>query len=69
MYIPKCNGKVERFNRMILSTIRHYICDLPHQWDSFKNALTYAYKTQAHRRTKRAPFELVLSKARNHFSI
>ena len=61
-YHPQTNGQLERFNRIILASIRHYIAEHPKDWDLFSDALTYAYNTQAHRSTSVAPFELVLSR-------
>ena len=61
-YHPQANGQVERFNRTILSALRHYVAEHPKDWDLFTDALTYAYNTQAHGSTMVAPFELVLSR-------
>ena len=61
-YDPQINGQVERFNRTILASLRHYVADHPKDWDLFSDALTYAYKTQAHESTSVAPSELVLSR-------
>ena len=61
-YHPQCNGQVERFNRTILASLRHYVGEHPKDWDLFSDALTFAYNTQAHKSTNLAPFELVLSR-------
>ena len=61
-YHPQCNGQVERFNRTLLSAIRHYVGDHPKEWDLFTDALTFAYNTQTHATTGLSPFELILSK-------
>ena len=61
-YHPQANGQVERFNRTIISALRHYTEEHPKDWDLFTDALTYAYNTQVHRTTSFAPFELVLSR-------
>ena len=61
-YHPQANGQVERFNRTIIASLRHYVNDHPKDWDLFTDALTYAYNTQRHKSTKHAPFELVLAR-------
>ena len=61
-YHPQTNGQVERLNRTILASLRHYVAEHPKDWDLFSDALTYAYNTQAHESTSVAPFESVLSR-------
>ena len=61
-YHTLTNGQVERFNRTILASLRHYVSEHPKDWDLFSDALTYAYNTQALESTSVAPFELVLSR-------
>ena len=60
-YHYQTNNQVERLTA-ILSDLRHYVAEHPRDWDLFSDALTYAYKTQAHASTMLAPFELVLSR-------
>lgn len=57
---PQTNGEVERYNRTIVTQIRHYVFDNPRRWDELLPVLTYAYNTQPHRSTGIAPFELVI---------
>ena len=61
-YHPQTNGQAERFNRTILTALRHYTAEHPKDWDLFTDALTYAYNTQVHSTTQVAPFELVVSR-------
>ena len=68
-YHPQTNGQVERFNRTLLSALRHYVLDHPRDWDEFTPALTYAYNTQIHRITGFSPFELTLSRPPPHLAL
>ena len=68
-YHPQTNGQAERFNRTILSAIRHYTAEHPRDWDLYTGMLTYAYNTQVHRTTNLSPFELVLSRRPRPLSV
>ena len=61
-YHPRTNGQTERFNRTILSALRHYVNDDHRDWDDYTDILSYSYNTQTHRATGHTPFELVLSR-------
>ena len=61
-YHPKANGQVERFNRTLLSGIRHYVAEHQRNWHEFIQPLTFAYNTHVHGTTGCTPFELVLSR-------
>ncbi len=41
-YHPQAKGQVERYNRTILSMLRHYVHDHQRDWNSFAETLTYA---------------------------
>ena len=60
-YHPRANGQVERYNSTVFRALRHYITDHPREWDTYADAVTYAYNCQPHTSTKLAPFSLVLS--------
>ena len=62
-YRPQTNGQAERYNRTMVSRLRHYICEHQTDWDDYVQPLTYAYNLQVHRTTKFTPFELTLSRA------
>ena len=61
-YHPRTNGQTERFNRTIVSALRHYVNEDNRDWDDYTDILCYSYNTQAHRATGHTPFELVLSR-------
>ncbi|CDF40057.1 unnamed protein product [Chondrus crispus] len=60
-YHPQTNGQVERFNRTLVSTLRHYLADNQRDWDQYTDALTYGYYCTANRMIGMRPFDLVLS--------
>ena len=62
-YHPRTNGQAERFNRTIISSLRHYVNDEQKDWDDFIHALVFAYNTQVHRTTGLTPFELILPRS------
>ena len=68
-YHPQTNGQVERFNRTILSGLRHFCGDHGRDWDKFVHAVTYGYNNTVHRVTRCTPFELVLAKPPAHLSL
>lgn len=60
-YHPQTNGQVERYNKTIVTRLRHYVAKNQRDWDIFVQPLTYAYRSQVHRSTNTTPFSLVLS--------
>ena len=61
-YHPQTNGQVERYNKTLVSRLRHYVADHQRNWDEFVQPLTYAYNIQVHKSTGTSPFSLVLSR-------
>ncbi len=59
-YHPQGNGQCERFNRTILTSLRHYVADHTTNWDLFAKTVAFAHNSQVHSSTGVAPFELVV---------
>ena len=53
---------MERFNRTLVSSLRHYLADNQRDWDQFTDALTYGYNCTVNRMIGMKPFDLVLSR-------
>ena len=68
-YHPQTNGQVERFNRTLVSTLRHYLADNQRDWDQYTDALTYGYNCTVNRMIGMRPFELVLSRTPSPLSL
>ena len=55
-YHPQTNGKVERFNRTILSMLAKYCGEHNSTWDKFLHQLVFAYNTSKHASTGESPY-------------
>lgn len=64
-YKPKENGQVERFNRIIVDTLRTYLGDHSKDWDRYVHLITYAYNNTVQYSTGLTPFELGVSNPPN----
>ena len=61
-YHPQTNGQAERYNKTIVSRLRHYVSEHQDNWDKFVQTLTYAYNSQVHRSTGTSPFSLTITR-------
>ena len=61
-YHPQTNGQSERFNRTLISRLKHYVAEHQRDWDQYIYPLTYAYNMQVHKSTGTSPFNLVLTR-------
>jgi hypothetical protein len=61
-YHPQTNGKVERYNRTILASLRGYVSKRQDDWDDFTQAVTFAYNCRVHSSLDMPPFELALTR-------
>ena len=68
-YHPQTNGQVERFNRTLVSTLRHYLADNQRDWDQCTDSLPYGYNCTVNRMIGMRPFELVLSRTPSPLSL
>ena len=60
---------MERFNRTLVSTLRHNLADNQRDWDQYTDALTYGCKYTVNRMIGTRPFELVLSRTPSPLSL
>lgn len=61
-YHPQTNGQAERYNRTLVTRLRHFVAEHQRNWDEFVQPLTYAYNMQVHASTGTTPFDLILSR-------
>ena len=61
-YHPQSNGQAERYNRTLVTRLRHFVAEHQDNWDDYVQPLTYAYNMQVHAATGTTPFDLVLSR-------
>lgn len=53
LYHPQTNGRGKRFNKIILTRMRHSVVEHLRNRDVFVQPLTYAHNTQVHRSTNK----------------
>lgn len=61
-YHSQTNGQTERFNRTLVTRLRHFVSDHPNDYDYYVQPLTYTYNMQVRRSTGLTPFDLVLAR-------
>jgi hypothetical protein len=61
-YHPHENGKVERYNRTILASLRGYVAARQDDWDDYTSAVTFAYNFRVHSSLGIPSFDLALSR-------
>ena len=59
---PKCNGKVERFNKTLVRMIRSYLRGQQREWDRNLGCLAAAYRSTPHEATGLTPNLLMLGR-------
>ena len=57
---PKCNGKVERFNKTLVRMIRSNLKEQQSEWDKYFGCLAAAYRSSVHEKTGFTPNMLML---------
>jgi len=66
---PQTNRQVERYNRTMATQLRHYVADISSRWDELLPVITMAHKSQPHRSTGIAPFELVFPRRISNLTV
>ena len=59
---PRCNGKVERFNKTLVRMIRAYLRGQQREWDRHLGCLAAAYRSTPHESTGLTPNLLMLGR-------
>jgi hypothetical protein len=68
-YHPQSNGKVERYNRTILASLRGYVAARQDDWDDYTTAVTFGYNCRVHASLGMPPFELALTRPSRSLSL
>lgn len=68
-YYPQTNGQTERSNRTIIQMFRCYVADHQRDWDTYFQALTFAYNMAVHCSTGMPALDLVLSHPPADFAV
>lgn len=62
-YHPQTNGQIERFNRVILERLLHYVGARQDDWDEHLGPIVLGYNCQVHSSTGFSPYELALTRS------
>lgn len=68
-YHPQTNDQAKRFNRTLVTSIRHSVANHQRDWDMYVHLLTYAYNKHVHRSTNASPYSVVLSEHPSELSL
>ena len=61
-YHPEEDGKIERFNRTVVSMLSNYVSDNQRDWDRHLPQVMMAYRSSKHESTKYPPFFMMFGR-------
>ena len=61
-YTPRCNGMVEKVNRVLVDMLTMYANEQPESWDEHLPYAVFAYNTSLNATTKEVPFFVVFGR-------
>jgi transposase InsO family protein len=61
-YHPQTNGKVQRYSRTILASLRGYVAARQEHWDDYTSAVTFSYNCRVHSSLGMSYFEVALTR-------
>ena len=66
-YHPRTNGQTERFNHVLIDSLRKYTEENPLEWPKWIPFVLLAYRSKIHSTTGFTPFELMFGRKMNSF--